>query len=83
VEGGHARNVKGLPFTATCTIDKDARTLYGMVPRELRMTAEAPSVLTATVNGREIGPGDRVEYVTGAEGTDTVSGTVERLSRSS
>ena len=42
--------VKGLPFTATCAIDKDGRTLYGMVPRELRMIDEAPSLLTANVN---------------------------------
>ena len=72
---------KGLPFTATCIIGKNARTLYGMVPRELRMIDEAPQALTATVNGREIRPGDRVEYTTGTLGTNEVKGTVEQVVR--
>ena len=71
----------GLPFTATCTIDKDGRTLYGMVPRELRMIDEAPQALTATVNGVEIGPGDRILYTTGVGGTDEVESTVEQVVR--
>jgi len=36
-------------------------------------------VLTATVNGREIGPGDRVVYTTGVGGTDEVKSTVEQV----
>jgi len=72
---------RGLPLTATCILANNARTLYGMVPRELRMIDEAPQALTATVNGVEIGPGDRVEYVTGQWGTDTVEGTVEQVVR--
>lgn len=81
MEGGHARNVKGLPFTATCILAKNARTLYGMVPRELRMIDEAPQALTAAVNGRDIGPGDRIEYATGVMGDDTVKGVVEQVVR--
>lgn len=73
--------VKGLPFTATCTIDKDGRTLYGMVPRELRMIDEAPQALTVNVNGVEIGPGDKVIYTTGVGGTDEVKSTVEQVVR--
>jgi len=38
-------------------------------------------VLTATVNGVEIGPGDKVIYTTGAEGTDEVESTVEQVVR--
>ena len=70
---------RGLPLTATCILANNARTLYGMVPRELRMIDEAPQALTATVNGVEIGPGDRIIYTTGVEGTDEVEGTVEQV----
>jgi len=74
---------KGLPFTATCILAKNARTLYGMVPRELRAIDEAPQALTANVNGVEIGPGDKVVYSTGVEGGCPVRrGTSRRRSRS-